>query len=153
MNWKYIGAITIMLLLAWLFAALGGPRLGAGADWLRVLIGGALVLVLVTPIWRARRRLSARDHDAAAVGYLRYHSPRAGLERQWRRLGSPRGRLLNDVDKQTELSDAHYRLEYGRPGREHHSWLAPNDKAQAHDLQLWPGSHKRKGKPKRQRYG
>lgn len=75
-------------------------------------------------------------------------SPRVELER---RLGSARGRLLADAEPQSELAEQIQRLEYRQQTNEYRNWLAPQDRAQAYDLQLSPTVEKRKRKPKRQR--
>jgi len=76
-------------------------------------------------------------------------SPRAEMERRWSRLGSARGRLLADSDPRTELAE---RIER-RHINEYHGWLAPQDRAQAHDLVAPPAYQKRKRKAKRKRLG
>ncbi|MCY3780115.1 MAG: hypothetical protein OXG78_07400 [Chloroflexi bacterium] len=73
-------------------------------------------------------------------------STRADLER---RLGSARGRMLADANSQSELSEQFHRLEYGPKASDDRSWLPPQDKAQAYDLQMPRGLRKRKRKPKR----
>ena len=76
-------------------------------------------------------------------------SSHAELER---RLGGARGRLLADADRQSETAEQVRRLEYRRQATEYRSWLAPQDRAQSHDLQA-PSFQKRKRKPKRKREG
>lgn len=98
-------------------------------------------------ITTARRNLV---REAYRQSYER--SPRADMERSWSRLGSARGRLLAGADQQSELADQIRRLEYGRQAKEYQRWLAPQDRAQAHDLQA-PAFEKRKRKPKRKRLG
>lgn len=146
-NWKRLGTIALMAFMAWLFVTLGGSRLGAGADWLWAITGALLGLYLVKPFGTYKPEHS----DAEAGVYQRYQSPRAAMERRWRRLGSVRGNLLADVDRQTDLSEALYRLEYGPKAVDDHSWLPPQDRAQAYDLQMPHGirKRKRKRKPKR----
>ena len=96
-------------------------------------------------ITTARRNLV---REAYRQSYER--SPRAEMERRWSRLGSARGRLLADTDPQTELAE---RIER-RHISEFHGWLAPQDRAQAHDLEAPPAAYqKRKRKPKRKRQG
>lgn len=92
-------------------------------------------------ITTARRNLV---REAYRQTYDRFS--RADLER---RLGSARGRLLADTDSQSELGEQFHRLEYGQHASEYRSWLPPQDKAQAHDLQMPRGLRKRKRKPKR----
>ncbi len=77
-------------------------------------------------------------------------SPGAELER---RLGSARGRLLADAEPQSELAEQIQRLEYGHNTSGERGWLAPQDRAQAHDLQAPGAFAKRKRKPKRKRLG
>ncbi len=96
-------------------------------------------------ITTARRNLV---REAYRETYDRFS--RADLER---RLGSARGRLLADADSRSELGEQFHRLEYGQHASEYRSWLPPQDKAQAYDLQMPPGIRKRKEKPKRKRYG
>lgn len=127
--------------------------LGAGADWMWAPLLALLGLVLVKrlePTWDAQ---NAYKTDPLVDAHLPGRSPRADMERSWRRLGSARGRLLADADPQPELADQIRRLEYGRQAREYQRWLAPQDRAQAHDLQAPPAGEKRKRKPKRKRLG
>ena len=77
-------------------------------------------------------------------------SAHADLER---RLGSARGRLLADAAPQSELDEQMRRLEYRRRTDDSRSWLAPQDRAQTHDLQAPATYPKRKRKPKRKRLG
>ena len=131
--------------MAWLFVTLGESRLGPGASWLWAITGALLGLYLVKAFGRHEREHA----DAEAAGFQQILSPRAAMERRWRRLGSVRGNLLADVDRQTDLSEALYRLEYGAKSVDDRSWLPPQDRAQAYDLQMPHGIRKRKRKPKR----
>ena len=73
-------------------------------------------------------------------------SSSADLER---RLGSARARMLADTDSPSERHEQFHRLEYGQQDSAIRSWLPPQDKAQAYDLQMPRGIRKRKRKPKR----
>ena len=158
------GALVSALVTYWLA---GGLPEGAVAG---AVLGGSLGLLVAmrqgagdsTPafeyetagihddnlITTARRNLV---REAYRQSYER--SPRADMERRWSRLGSARGRLLAGADHQSELAEQIQRLEYGQQISEYHSWLAPQDRAQTHDLQLTPAVEKRKRKPKRKRLG
>ncbi len=92
-------------------------------------------------ITTARRNLV---REAYRESYDRFS--RADVERQ---LGSARGRLLADADSLSELDRQYQRLEYGQHSSDSRNWLPPQDKAQAHDLQMPRGIRKRKRKPKR----
>ena len=149
MRRKVLGTLALMLFMAWLFTYLGGSRLGAGTDLLWAFPGALLGLHLARTFGRLRRGQPGEVGDAAADNLVSRSSPRAQMERRWRRLGSARGSLLSDVDRQTDLSEALYRLEYGpKASGGDHTWLPPQDKAQAYDLQMPLGVRKRKRKPK-----
>ncbi len=153
-NWKTLATIAFVLFMAWLFAQLGGDRYGKGTEWLWAFPGALLGLYLVKPFGHYWWKPPEKETETAAVSYPPRQSPRAEIERRWRRLGSVRGNLLTDVDRQSDLSEALYRLEYGPKANGDESWRPPMDKAQAYDLQMPSGKRKRKGKPpKRQRYG
>ncbi len=153
MRWKVLATVALMLFMAWLFTYLGGSRLGEGSEWLWALTGAILGLYLVKPFGRLRRERPGEDDDVAADSYASRGSPRAQMERRWRRLGSARGSLLSEVDQQSDLSEALYRLEYGPKASGDDTWLPPQDKAQAYDLQMPLGIRKRKRKPKPWRNG
>ncbi len=150
-NWKGLATIAFALFMAGVFVQLGGDRYGEGTKWLWALPGALLGLYLVKPFGHYRWKQPEEETDAAAVSYPPSQSPRAAMERRWRRLGSVRGNLLSDVDRQSDLSEALYRLEYGPKTGGDESWMPPMDKTQAYDLQMPAQKRKRKGKPKRQR--
>ncbi len=125
--------LSLKALAAWLLLALFGSWLGSG--WLLAMVILLLAVGLAKALRYPRQKASSRHQSGQA------RSPRADMERKWSRLGSARGRLLADADRQSEFNEMLLRLE-DRPQLE---------KAQAYDLQM-PGMTKRKGKPKRQRF-
>ena len=127
--------------------------LGAGNGWLwapLLALPGLYLVKCLSPTWRAQ---NAYKSNSLGEAHLAGRSPRADMERRWSRLGSARGRLLAGVDRQSEQADQFKRLEYGSIARDYRSLLAPQDRAQAHDLQAPPAAEKRKRKPKRKRQG
>ena len=153
LNWMLLAKSAFVLLVAWLFLHASGGSDGGGRQWFSAIMAALLALYLVKPFCGFRRRADKQSTAHTAVEGLHFRSPRADMERRWRRLGSVRGKLLTDVDRQSDLSEALYRLEYRRKSGGDQSWLTPMDQAQAYDLQLPTGIRKRKGKPKRQLYG
>lgn len=133
MTKRHLRGLAMKALAAWLVLALFGSWLGSG--WLMAMICLLLAVGLAKAL-RHRRQATASHHQ-----YGQFHSPRAAMERQWSRLGSARGRLLADADRQSEFNEMLLRLE-DRPQL---------NEAQAYDLQM-PGMAKRKRKPKRQRF-
>lgn len=137
--------MTLMIIALSLVVA---PGLGANWFWAPLLgLLGLCLLKRLGPTWDAQNQ---HKTDMRADGYLLGRSPRADMERRWSRLGSPRGRLLAGADPQSELAEQVQRLEYKRGVSDYHIGLAPQDRAQAYDLQL---AEKRKRKPKRKRLG
>lgn len=144
LNGKSLALILLILFLAGLFVT---P--GVSASWLWVIPPALLGLVLVKRFRRSIVDQDACENDSLADAYLPGRSPRADMERRWSRLGSARGRLLAGADPQSELAEQIQR----RHISDYHSWLAPQDRAQAHDLQAPGAIAKRKRKPKRKRLG
>ena len=140
MKAKRLGSIALISFAAWLLMAQE-----AGSEWIWLLVMAALCLAMSPRVRQQSRAIHANSQHHARVA-----SPRAAMERKWSRLGSARGRLLADADRQSEYNEAFQRLEYRQSPFVAQGWRAPQDKAQAYDLQM-PGAAmpKRKGKPKR----